>query len=231
MGSLRALTLAAVLVFASQLFADNIGVTIIGTGGNVQGGVYTAPYYLAVGGTGDPAQGITAGTITVICDDYTHDVTLGPPATQWIAQVNDLNASGLTSARFSGMANSTRLYEEAGWLTLKTGLWSGNPLAADAIGEINFAIWKLFDPSLSIDTVAQGWINLAQTSAPNDISYYSNVRILTPIAHADGTPWTGSSSPQEYLTVVSAPEPGSFALLATGMAGIAFRFRRKSRQA
>jgi hypothetical protein len=231
MGSLRALTFTALLVFASQLFADSISVTITGVGGNIEGGVYTAPYYLAVAGTGDAAQGITAGTITVICDDYTHDVTLGPPATQWIAQVNDLNATGLASARFSGMANSTRLYEEAGWLTMQTGLWGGTLQTPGAIGEINFAIWKLFDPSLSIDTTAQGWINLAQTSAPNDISYYSSVRILTPIAHADGTPWTGSTSPQEYLTVVSAPEPGSLLLLATGMAGMAFRLKRKSRHA
>src|SRR5438309_4372047 len=98
MGSLRALAFAVLSLFASQVFADSINVTITGTGGNVQGGVYTAPYYLAVAGSGDPAQGIGAGTITVICDDYTHDVTLGPPATQWIAQVNDLNSSGLTSA-------------------------------------------------------------------------------------------------------------------------------------
>jgi hypothetical protein len=230
MGSLRALGLAVLSLFASQLFADSINVTFTGTGGNVQSGVYTAPYYLTVGGSGDPAQGLNSGVLTVICDDYTHEVTLGPPPTQWIAQVNDFNSAGLAASRFSGMAGSTRLYEEAAWLTMQTGLYGGTPQLAGTIGEINYAIWKLFDPSLSIDATAQGWLNNAQI-APTDMSYYSNVRILTPIAHPDGTPWTDATSPQEYLTIVAAPEPGSLALLATGMAGMVLRLRRKSRLA
>jgi hypothetical protein len=232
METLRALGLAVLSLFASQLFADSISVTFTGTGGYVQGNAYTAPYYLAVGGSGDPAQGIGAGNITVICDDYTHDVTLGPPASQWIAQINDFNSAGLAASRFSSMANSTTLYEEAAWLTMQTGLYSGTQQTAGTIGEINYAIWKLFDPSLSFDATAQGWITNAQKNAPTDnMSYYSNVRILTPIAHPDGTPWTDSTSPQEYLTVVAAPEPGSFLLLATGMGGLVLRLRRKSRLA
>ncbi len=139
--------------------------------------------------------------ITVVCDDYTHDVTLGPPASQWIAQINDFNPAGLAASRFSGMANSATLYEDAAWLTKQTGLHGGTQQSAATIGEINYAIWKLFDPSLSIDTTAQDWLTKSQNNAPTNMSYYSNVRILTPIAHPDGTAWTDSTSPQEYLTL------------------------------
>ena len=212
------------LLTSSTLWADSISVTITGTGGTVQNGVYVAPYYLNVSGGGDPAQGVQSGSLTVICDDYTHDVTLGE---SWTAQINDLTTSGLTQSRFDSMPNAQRLYEEAGWLAMQTGLWGGTQQSASMVGEYNWAIWSLFDPSLSIDTTAQGLVAQAQKYAPTDLSYYGNVRILTPVAHSDGTAWTDATSPQEYITVVSAPEPSSIALLASGLAAFAFRFRRK----
>lgn len=212
------------LFISSIAWADSISVTITGTGGTVQNGVYVAPYYLNVSGGGDPSQGIPGGSLTVICDDYTHDVTLGEG---WIAQINDLTTSGLTQMRFDSMPNAQRLYEEAGWLALNTGLWGGTQQSASMVGEYNWAIWSLFDPSLSIDSTAQGLVAQAQQSAPTDLSYYANVRILTPVAHTDGTPWTDGTSPQEYITVVSAPEPSSMALLGSGLAAFAFRFRKK----
>lgn len=212
------------LFISSTLWADSVSVTITGTGGTVQNNVYVAPYYLNVSGAGDPAQGIQAGTLTVICDDYTHDVTLGEG---WIAQINDLTTSGLTQTRFDSLPNAERLYEEAGWLAMQTGLWGGTQQSASMVGEYNWAIWSLFDPSLSIDTTAQGLVSQAQKYAPNDLSYYSNVRILTPVAHTNGTPWTDSTSPQEYITIVSAPEPSSLALLGSGLAAFIFRIKKK----
>src|SRR5579885_2337709 len=80
---------------------------------------------------------------------------------------------------------------------------------------------------VSIDSTAQGLVTLAQNSAPTDASYYANVRILTPVAHTNGTPWTDGTSPQEYITVVSAPEPSSIALLGSGLVAFAFRLRKK----
>lgn len=211
------------LFVSSTVWADSVSVTITGTGGTVQNGVYVAPYYLNVSGTGDPSQGIQPGSLTVICDDYTHEVTLGEG---WIAQINDLTSSGLTQTRFDSMPNAQRLYEEAGWLALQTGLWGGTQQSASMIGEYNWAIWSIFDPSLSIDATAQSLVAQAQSSAPTDLSYYANVRILTPVANTNGVPWTDSTSPQEYLTVV-APEPSSMALLGSGLAAFLFRFRKK----
>ena len=212
------------LFISSTSWADSVSVTITGTGGTIQHNVYVAPYYLNVSGGGDPAQAIQSGTLTVICDDYTHDVTLGEG---WIAQINDLTTSGLTQMRFDSMADAQRLYEEAGWLAMQTGLWGGTQQTPSMVGEYNWAIWSLFDPSLSIDSTAQGLVAEAQKYAPNDLSYYANVRILTPVAHTNGTPWTDSTSPQEYITIVSAPEPSSMALLGTGLAAFIFRIRRK----
>jgi hypothetical protein len=212
------------LFISSTSWADSVSVTITGTGGTIQNNVYVAPYYLNVSGGGDPAQGIQSGTLTVICDDYTHDVTLGEG---WIAQINDFTTSGLTQMRFDSLPNAERLYEEAGWLAMQTGLWGGTQQSASMIGEYNWAIWSLFDPSLAIDSTAQGLVAQAQKYAPNDLSYYSNVRILTPVAHTNGTPWTDSTSPQEYITIVSAPEPSSLALLGSGLAAFIFRTKKK----
>jgi len=227
MRTLTARFLAVIGLFTSlTLHADSINVTITGVSGTISGNVYVAPYYLSVNGSGDPAQGLTPGTISVICDDFTHDVT---PGESWVAQVNDLNSTGLLQSRFYSSSNSaatTRLYEEAGWLAINSGIWGGT--AVGSTTDLNWAIWKLFDPSLSVSQGAQNLINLAQQQAPNDFSYYSSVRILTPTNHPDGTPWTDSTSPQEYLTVVRAPEPASFLLLGSGLSLLCFRRRKKS---
>lgn len=192
----------------------------------MQNGVYVAPYYLNVSGNGDASQNIQPGSLTVICNDYTHDVTLGE---SWTAQINDLTSSGLAQMRFDSMPNAQRLYEEAGWLAMQTGLWGGTQQSSSMIGEYNWAIWSLFDPSLTIDSTAQGLVAQAQKYAPNDLSYYAYVRILSPVAHTNGTPWTDSTSPQEYITIVAAPEPSSIALLGAGFAAIVFRFRKKQK--
>src|SRR6185437_8994408 len=105
--------------------------------------------------------------------------------------------------------------------------FGGTQQSASMIGEYNWAIWSLFDPSLAIDSTAQGLVSQAQKYAPNDLSYYANVRILTPVAHTNGTPWTDSTSPQEYITIVSAPEPSSLALLGSGLAAFIFRIKKK----
>jgi hypothetical protein len=222
--SIRWLFVAGLFI-SSTLWADSVSVTLAGAGGTVQNGVYVAPYYLNVSGTGDPSQGIQPGSLTVICDDFTHDVTLGEG---WTAQVNDLTTLGLNETRFGSMPNAQRLYEEAGWLAMQTGLWGGTQQSAAMVGEYNWAIWSLFDPSLSIDSTAQSLVAQAQTYAPTDLSYYGNVRILTPAYYPDGkTPWTDGSSPQEYITIVRAPEPSSLALMGSGLIGFVLRLRRK----
>src|SRR5205809_1041328 len=62
---LLAVAVVAVLLVVSAS-ADTI--QLVGVGGNNQGGVYTVPYYLTVN---------HGPVLTVMCDDYTHDVVIG----------------------------------------------------------------------------------------------------------------------------------------------------------
>src|ERR1043166_8827019 len=60
------LAVAVALVFSVGASADTIKLT--GVGGNNGGGVYTVPYFLSING---------APSISVVCDDFTHDVVIG----------------------------------------------------------------------------------------------------------------------------------------------------------
>src|SRR4051794_21427868 len=169
----RTLCLALFLAatFCVSASADNIQLT--GVGSNVQGGVYVVPYYLSVNHQ-DP--------LTVMCDDYSHEVYVGQ---SWDEHISDY--SDLTGTRNGEAARHE--YLELAWLY---EMWLSNPTQA---GDINFAAWAIFTPSViggnGWDAGAANWLSLAQG---NDYSNFdtSGFIVITPDD-------LGPRGPQEYI--------------------------------
>lgn len=240
MRSLRivaALTSFAVLCVTASL-ADTVTLTLTSANNYVSpDGGYVAPYYLQAAGSNQ--------TFPVICDDYTVDVQ---PGVTWTAQTFSLSNLGTTgdSARFFGnttfanTTNPTTAYDEAAWLAYQTGLFGGPGATNQQISNLNYAIWYLFDPSgahgLSTDPGYTGNVAAINTLLGQALSavttqplpsYFEYLVIYTPTCNGQ-TPCNANTAPpnsQEYLTF-TAPEPGSLALLASGVVGVIVRRRR-----
>lgn len=168
--------------------------------------LYVYPYYMSVNGS---------TTLTpMLCDSYTH----GLPSGSW--QVNVSTYADLANTMFK----TASLYQEAAWLFNQLGT---NPSSSNAVA-VNYAIWGVFDPSLTGTTAYKDSGALteigAYNSASNQSAFDNSIVIYTPVT-------TGSGSPQEFIgaapTPAPVPEPGTLALMGSGLAGVVGFVRRK----
>jgi PEP-CTERM motif len=223
--SLRAITLMVFLLAAAgAASASGITLTLNSGGSDVMGGVYVGPYSFTTTTGGDPS------TLQLICDDYSHEVYIGE---SWTANTSTLPTTGTTTTGLQFSASSTLTqYEEAAWLAQQ--IFALGPVTtsnAATIGFLQYALWDIFDPGASsglYDPNGQVayWLGQAQTATANNCANcnFSDVVIYTPNSGSQIP--QGDGLPQEYIGIVSTPEPGSLLLLGTSLIGL-FAFRRK----
>lgn len=201
-------------------------------GGNVMGNVYVGPYYAYINGV----------QTAVICDDY-GDESFVPET--WTAQEfttpnyvisstdETRNAQQWPSLSPAQLAQD---YNMVGWLAIQMMDNSGN---ATTVGEIDYALWDVFNSSAITDltsvnsayaTAASGWLSLAQNYA-NNSSFISEFTIYSPDQSdpiSCGGQTCTSIPPQEFL--VYTPEPSQIVLLGCdflGAAMLVFLLRRR----
>ncbi len=210
----RAIALTALLC-VSGVAARADSLKLVDGGTDVMGGVYVGPYNF----TGTIAG--QTGSFRLVCDDFSDEVY---PGESW--NVNVSTFPSLSNVEFSG----TKQYEEAGWLLQQMNENFGN---AQTVGDIQWAIWDIFDsgvsshdPYGSISSTNQSnindWLSLAESNYA--VGNYSNVSIFTPVKGSQKPYCDGQ--PQEYIGITSTPEPGTLALVAGGLLFLV-TFRRR----
>jgi hypothetical protein len=175
--------------------------------------------------------------IQIICDDYTSPApNIG---NSWSATpttlsdpdfVNDVKF-GTTSTNPTTIATVTHEYEAAAWLAQQisadyNSITPSNQAAMDKqIGDLQFALLAIFDPSLIPRNISSRWGGfdsnadnlykeaLSQSYTTAD---FAGVEFWTP---------TPGSNIQEYITIT--PEPASILLFGTGLLAIGFAVRKK----
>jgi len=186
------------LVLAGPAFADSVGVQFVGVGSQNQNGVFTYPYYISLD---------RGAEMAMVCDDFYDRIDVGD---HWQAVVTDLTSGDVSKTMFRDLTK----YREAAYLFLQIKSYN-----SDQWGNINWAIWTLFDPGIDpgyqYKDGVEFWLNQAETADLSKVDF-SGIHILTPTR----------PGPQEFIYIT--PEPGTLLLFGSGLLGVcAARKRRR----
>ena len=204
------LCIALSLVAAISAMADTV--TLGGSSGVPQyAGVYVGP----LGATLDDTTAIGGGIACLSVGNTSYfGSTFG-------VNINTLQPLNMTTARYGSDAAAIFKYEEAAWLLGQI------PTHSTQVGEIQFAMWRIFDQAYvtahftSADrniAVEDSW--LVQAAAINPINYdFSSVRIYTPTsAYALNQEFmSGGATPAPVSAVPVTP---TILLVGSGLVGL-----------
>ena len=168
-----------------------------------EGGIYTSPYQMSVGGT-ITGNSVSAGTsVPLICDDFADNINVGE---FWSANVTDLaqltggtntglnvyygtSIHPLPSDAFglNGGYTQTELYVAAASLAVQI---LQAPTGADA-PELSLALWEIFQPqTVKDDALKTNYNSQATIDAVN--TYYTDALSLATTGGTGGTPLSGT---------------------------------------
>ncbi len=162
-------------------------------------------------GFAGPYQGTLNGSsIAMVCMSFDRRIVEGQT---WQVTVNALTAQGVANALYGGQANALFKYQQVAFLTDQL------TLHPDKSGDIQIAIWNIFNSATPDTAGSSAWLALA--ASQNFSGYdFSKFRILTPTD-------ISRRGPQEMMTTV--PEPTTMLLLGTGLAAIGAKLRKRRR--
>jgi hypothetical protein len=203
-------------------------VSLANGGNDVVDNIEVGPYYASING------GVSTA---VICDDF-GDESYFPET--WTADVYNSPNSATTDAQKWSILNAKQPqaftmaqdYNMVGWLASQMMLNLGD---AKLVGQIDFALWAVFDPTampFMEQTRGTSWLTAA-AKYKDDPSFISGFDIYSPDTHfAISSPGSAMNPPQELL-VVHTPEPPGLTMLGldlSGLAALIFLFHRRKRQ-
>jgi hypothetical protein len=210
-----ALAAACLCVFLGQsVFADvldSVNMNLTSAGNNILDNTYVGPYTATVNGVSN----------LVVCDDYADESYVGET---WKANVSTYASLPSVHMGYSvrwaqGEPNQLQLYDAAASLIQQ--MFQPNSSTqlinnSTTVGELQYAVWGVFDPSAISDLSAY---NAADGAAANNYltqaeaksfssGEFSNVTIYTPTCGAKPC----QNPPQEFITYAT-PEPSAVIIL------------------